>query len=128
MKLIHPAAGEAAFHRGCSVWSTVISGGSSCHSDRGGGETGCWVWKVTSQREENLEGLVHFTHSFIHDILIEVITPKIFIKIIYSIYIYKYICAYINSGSAMNLTSKHEGFVSNFISLISALLFIFFTP
>lgn len=52
MKMIHAAGGEAAFHRGCSVWTTVTSCGYSCHSDQGGEGTGYWVWKATSQREK----------------------------------------------------------------------------
>lgn len=63
--VIHPAGGEAAFHRGCSVWTTVTSGGSSFHSDQGGEGTGYWVWKATSQRENNMEALLHFIHSFV---------------------------------------------------------------
>lgn len=50
---------EAAFHRGCSAWLTVIAGGSSCHSDWIGEGTGCWVLKGASQKEMNLEGEVH---------------------------------------------------------------------
>lgn len=61
MKMIHPAGGEAAFHHGCSVWTTVTPGDSSCHLDRGGEGTGCWVWKATNQRErKSKEGLIQF--------------------------------------------------------------------
>lgn len=48
-----PSGGWAAFHRGCSVWTTGTCGDSSCRLDRGGGETGCWVWKATGHKEEN---------------------------------------------------------------------------
>lgn len=65
----HRAGGEAAFHRGCSVWTTVITGGSSCHSDQGGEGTGYWVWRATSQRRKEYGRFGTF-HLFICKVFI----------------------------------------------------------
>lgn len=64
MKTIHPSGGEAASRRGCSVWTAVTAGGSSCRSDPGGEGTGYWVWKAAGQRERSMEGYKKTFHLF----------------------------------------------------------------
>lgn len=62
MKVIHLSGGEAAFRRGCSVWSAATSDGFSCRSEQASEGTDYWVWKAARYREKKAAGLVPFIH------------------------------------------------------------------
>lgn len=60
-----PQSGEgAAFRRGCSASTAATPGGSSCRLDRGGEETGYWVWRAAGYKEKHTSLVT--PHSAIH--------------------------------------------------------------
>lgn len=81
VNLIHPAEAEAAFHRGCSVWSTEMSGGSFCHWNQTHGGTGCLVWRVTRNEWERFVTIIDFLSVQLH--LNFIYTVSVIINIVY---------------------------------------------